>query len=158
MALTTGITERRDVPHETGEWIEFRLLSWHDLDKARGVREAVALRNMRELGGELVSSLQRATPAPVIPTPPAATPADSNGAATNGAVPSTTDLENRYDKETLLTLGIAAWSYDAPVMPDTIRALDDETATWAMGCLLGLHLMRRSEAARKNASSPSTRR
>jgi hypothetical protein len=52
----------------------------------------------------------------------------------------------------VLSIGIKAWSYDAEITPEAIEELDDTTAAWAMGHLMG----NRTEDDTKNDSAPST--
>lgn len=145
MALTGSITERRDVPHEEGNWFEFRQLSWTQLKEAREARGKAALRSLRDtmetVGGETFAAMQKA----------------QAGQQTGDADAATQSLDDQYDRATLLRLGIHAWSYPEPLTEENIGRLDEATALWAMGCLLGIHVMSQaaSEEARGNGYARS---
>lgn len=133
VALRTGLVERREIPHEAGSWMEFRLLGWKDLDDARRARQDDAFDSMRKMGKELYQMLQDGRPEDT------ATAVDPLAA---------------YDLETVLRLGIAAWSYDDPVSEVTIRFLDPVTAEWAARVIVNAEP--ETEAVRKNGSGRST--
>lgn len=58
MALTSGITKPLAIPHEPGQEITVRMLSWVQLKEARERRTAAALQAAKDLGAELFSQLQ----------------------------------------------------------------------------------------------------
>ena len=118
--LTSGSVTRVDLPHEPGEWIEVRLLSWQDLDDARSERQARALRLMRDLGSDLVAQLQAA-----------------GGAGSAGG-------EQELDRATVLRRGLVGWSY-GPFTAEAVAQLDEATAAFAIETILRLSLPNRSE-------------
>lgn len=125
MALVRDLRERHDVPHEPGEWIEFRLLSWRELEEAQERRLRRLLEQVREMGGlEALAGAERA----------------------GGGEPSPREM---YDHGVLLERAIVAWSYDAPVSPETIALLDPVTKEWAVDVVLRLNGPRGREE-RKN--------
>lgn len=135
MALVGKVTQRVAIPHETGEWMELRDLSWDTLQKARQRKSTQVLENMRAMGAEMLRELQQT----------------DEGAVREQAEK---DVLAVYDQETVLRFGIAAWSYDAQVSPETIAQLDEDTAAWAARAILTLR--QRSEEEQLGNSSPST--
>ena len=133
MALRSGIVTRQEIPGEDGEWVDLRQLGWKDLDSARRARQTDSFDSLRAMGKDLYQMIQE-------------TRSDTSAA-------SEIDPLTMYDLGTVLELGIAAWSYDAPVTPETIATLDPETADWAARQIVGV---RESEDDRKNVSGAST--
>ena len=126
MALTRGQTFDEPIPHEQGEWIKFRRLSWTQLDEARKAKGRKVMRNIASdpEAVKLLAEVQNINSAsPAAPDPAAAL-----------TVPP--DPLSDYDQEMLLRLGIVEWSYDEPVSPEAIGDLDEETAEWAARKLL----------------------
>lgn len=111
--LTKNITRRLAIPHEEGQWMELRRLSWTQLDSARRDRTNTALKQLAEQPDD-VKELMRSTTA-------------QRQAVAEAAV----DPLAEYHMATLLELGIYAWSYDEPVTSENIADLDSETAQWA---------------------------
>jgi hypothetical protein len=133
--ITRGVTERREIPHEPGEWFEIKLLSWQELEHARDTRSRKSLANIRDMGQEVYGAIQQA-------------------AANAAAAPADRNIEDNYDRMALLTTGVVGWSYPEPVSAETLGQLDEDTARWAMQNILGVTFMRSAEA-RKNADAPS---
>jgi hypothetical protein len=117
MALVNPIPEKLPIPHEPGEWLEVRRLSWKQLRAARKKQEAEGREEAKALGAELF------------------------GVILNGKDDDVEKAEKKlaerkwrveaFDRETLLTKGICAWSYDQPLSADAIGDLDEVTAEWA---------------------------
>lgn len=126
--LTGRIRKRVDIPHEPGEWMEFRMLSGKEFELAQERRLQRSIALMRSLGGELLDNVR-------------GEPADG-GDAEN-------DPLAALDTDTLLYHGIVAWSYDEPVTRENIDLLDERTRVWAARFLATWHI--ESEVARKNA-------
>ncbi len=122
--LTGRITRRLDIPHEPGEWMEFRMLSGKQLDEAREVRTQKVAAMLRAMGGEVLKAVRDED--------------ESEGQ----------DPLLAFDVDTLLYHGIVGWSYDAPVTRATIDQLDARTREWAARVLATWHV--ESEADRKN--------
>jgi hypothetical protein len=133
--LTKGVAERREIPHEPGEWFEVKLLSWQELEHARDTRSRRSLANIRDMGQEVYGAIQQAA------TRAAAEPTDRS-------------VEDNYDRMALLTAGVVGWSYPEPVSAETLGQLDEDTAHWAMTAILGVTFMRMGEQ-RKNSGAPS---
>lgn len=102
-------TRRVEIPHEPGEWLELRQLTWRQLKAAKAARQMEVLQSVRTLGGDLLRDLQQM----------------SQGAAAG-------DPTAEYDQATVLSAGIAAWSYAEAVSPEAIDQLDPATADWAL--------------------------
>lgn len=125
--LTRDITERKEIPHEPGQWMVFRLLSWRALEEARTTRLTGALRNLSGVA-DVMRELQtvRAEETRDVQADPAA----------------------EFDRATLLRKSVQEWSYDVPVTPDALDDLDEQTAAWAAREIVGLHS--RSETEKLN--------
>ena len=123
--LIGATTQRVDIPHEPGEWLELRMLSWLDLEEARAERQARALQLMRGLGADLVAQLQGVT---------------QDGQADGG--------QQELDRATVLRRGLVGWSY-GPFSSEAIGQLDEATAAFAYQEILRLSLP--SEGDQKNS-------
>lgn len=126
MALVNNITKRLEIPHESGEWMEIKKLSWAQLEAASDVASMAALERIGKMGGDVIAAIKGAT-------------VDQERAP-----------GSEYDKAAVLKSGILRWSYDAKVTTDTINQLDKETADWAFEQILGLNKPRTEEET-KNA-------
>ena len=134
--LTTGITNRLEIPHEPGQWMELRMLSWRDLHQAAEAHTLSVLQTARALGGELYQTI-------ISPGT-----RDSDGTAPDPMAP--------YDLELVLKQGVCAWSYPEEVTPDNLGALDRRTAEWAGRAILALNGTG-DETERGNATRRSTK-
>lgn len=123
--LITDVAKRVDIPHELGEWMELKRLSWRQLEVAAEVGSDEALKRIKKLGGDMLSALQK-----------------FGGQQER-------DPSTRYDRGTVLQAGIVRWSYDAEVNKKSIDSLDEETAEWAFQEILSLNKPR-TEEERKN--------
>jgi len=116
--LVNGLTQRRDIPFEEGQFMEFRQLSAVELDAAEAAAVAAYSRNARAMGAELMTALQQAA-------------ATSDGTPTRPAV--------RYDAMTLIELALVDWSYPVAVNPENVRRLDLRTRDWARDQVIALN-------------------
>jgi len=128
MALSSGITERHDVPGEPGEWMEFRQLGFAALIEAQQAATERTGRYMRAVGPDNYERL-------------ISRPRETTRAG---------DPFLSHDTATLLQYGLVRWSYPAelPLPADRpevrrIRAaliadLDAKTAEWAARTVLEL--------------------
>jgi hypothetical protein len=123
--LVNKITKKVDIPHEEGEWIELKKLSWKQLEQASDASTNALMERMKKMGGDILSALRDAAPQEQNPE------------------------EAKYDISTVLKFGIVRWSYDAAVK-DNIDLLDDETAQWAFKEILNMNKPRTDEEE-KNA-------
>lgn len=121
MALVTDIVRRVDIPHETGEWMELKRLSWRQLEKAEEIQSDSLLPKMKKMGGDIINALQEV------------------------GKKQEQDLTAKYDKGAVLGWGIVSWSYDAEVNEGNIDALDEKTANWAFREILSLNEPRTEE-------------
>lgn len=135
MALRSGYTKRSEIPHEAGEWMDLRLLGWHELGQAQRARQGESFENIKLMGKDLYKTMQEVR------------------TELGSAVDTAGDPLQQYDLGTVLKLGIVGWSYDAPVNDETVKQLDTQTAEWAARIIVGV--VAETEAERKNGSEPS---
>ncbi len=126
MGIVTGISQHVDIPHEPGESMELRKLTWRQLDAASDAASGAALKRLKGYGPEVIQALR------------------SLGNEQQKKP------EAEYDRRAVLCAGIAAWSYDVPVTPENIDLLDEATAKWAFDEILSANKPR-SEQEQKNA-------
>jgi hypothetical protein len=126
MGLVTEVVKRVEIPHEPHEWIEFRKLSWRQLEQAGEAATNRSFERLKQMGGDLLTALRTA------------------------GEQQTADPLTQYDKLVVLEHGVRAWSYEAKVETKSICALDEQTADWAFGEILELSKPR-SEVDSKNA-------
>ena len=112
--MLVGKTERRDIPHESGNWMEFRQLSGLELDEAEAAAMLKALALVKGLDAGAMATLQ----------------------AQAGAQ----EQEQSHDKDTLVCHGIAAWSYPEPCDEENKRKLDAVTRDWAAAVILEMNV------------------
>jgi len=141
MALITGqaLRVRREIPHEPGEWVDIRPLSWKRLDEAKQTRLAEQAKLIGLMGGYRAARDDGDTPAKAEATEPPDAPAS----ASNGHL----DPKD-YDTGIVLRGGLLAWSYGQKIGAGEVETLDERTAAWLAGEILALH--DRSEETRKN--------
>lgn len=115
------------IPHEPGETLTLRALSWRQLDQAREVQAKRSLHDslestkvFRELDPDWVKSQM-------------ANAENREAAETRAAAP---DTYSNYDMESVLRAGVIGWSYDTKFKPELLDDLDGATATWAFRELL----------------------
>ena len=141
MALVGTKTVRRDIPHEPGEWIELKQLSWSELEVAQRALTSDAQRTagetIRNMGGDAFAAVRRA----------AAEQAEVKAQSGGGEDAKPGDA---YHPATLLRLSLVAWSYEAPLDADTIAQLDKRTFDWAVTEAALLSDPREPEVDRKN--------
>lgn len=127
MALIKDVTQEVEIPHEPGESMTFRKLSWRELEQAAEEQQAKSLKRMKEMGGDVLQAI---------------TQSSTDTSSQEGGP------ENQYDKKTVLVKGIRAWSYQEKVTPDNIDMLDRQTADWAFSQIIGMNA--EGEEAGKN--------
>ena len=125
MLVTKDITEQIPIPHEDGQWMQFRRLSWLEMTDAAETAERRSVKKMTQFGSEAVGAII----ASYEKTAAATADTDGDGAATPTTAKAPTVAS--YDRESLLENGITAWSYEEKPSPKTIKQLDAETARWA---------------------------
>ena len=109
MALTTNVTDKVELPHEPGEHVMIRMLSWRQLEDARRERSRAAMTAMDGVDTELLKGVLADLP--------------DTKEERDEIVTST-----EYDRGALLRFGITSWSYDEEVTHDTIDDLDEVTS------------------------------
>jgi len=128
MALVTNVSRKVDIPHEKGEWMELKRLSWRQLEMAEEIQTDAVLKRMKSMGSDMMKALRDAV----------------------GKGKEEQDPFKRYDMATVLEIGINKWSYDAEINKENIDTLDVETAEWAFREILSLNNPRTEEET-KNA-------
>ena len=121
--LVTKTEKQVDIPHERDQWMQFRRLSWFELNEAAEAAERRSVKKMNQFGSEAVEAIIASH------EKTAAATADTDG--DGDATPTKAPTVGSYDRESLLESGIVAWSYEEKVSPKTIKQLDAKTARWA---------------------------
>jgi 23S rRNA U2552 (ribose-2'-O)-methylase RlmE/FtsJ len=124
--LISNQAQRVDIPHEPGEWMEIKKLSWRQLVLAADIQTDETISRLKKIGGDLFKSL------------------------TTEKAKQETDSSLKYDRGFVLEAGICRWSYDADVNKENIENLDEQTAKWAFDAITGLNKPLTDEE-RKNA-------
>lgn len=101
MALVSFLPPVRfDIPHEPGQWIEFRKPANRDVRKARQLAEREGRQGVRDLGAEFIKALR-----------------EDDDAKADKAMKRAKQLEAeqeyapaQFDRDTLLLASIADWS------------------------------------------------
>jgi hypothetical protein len=134
-----------DVPHEPGEWIAIKRLSWRQLKSARKKAEEENRQVIKDFGPEFLRALQSP---------------DGEEKARKLLKRQQYD-ESNFDSQEILKLGIFAWSYTngdgtaVEVNDESIGMLDERTATWAKQQIVDL-TRPPDEEEEKNSSGGST--
>lgn len=111
--LVSKKTRRIDLPHEPGQYIEIRSLSYFEIEKSkqRKLKDLMMLFSGVDLPEfKVPDDLKDREPDPVA----------------------------SHDTAFLLVKGIVGWSYDAEVGPETIAMLDAKTAELVIREILGI--------------------
>jgi hypothetical protein len=111
--MRAGRTERRDVPHEPGQWVEFRTLSGRELDEAE---ELQTKRAMRLVEGMDLSAIRSA------------------------ATTQTPEQRDSYNKDTLVKYGVIGCSECEPCSDEDKLKFDGATRDWAASVVLEMNL------------------
>jgi hypothetical protein len=138
--LTRNVQRTLPIPHEPGNTMTLRQLSWLQLVKAEEARSNAVLENLKVMGGDLLRDLQTINRDQV--------EADATREASD-------DPQAKYDRGTVLRAGIVDWdgpNYTEPLDPtlpegarkkipvtgEMIDSLDTATALWATREIIGL--------------------
>lgn len=136
MAIVTGLTERWEIPHEPGQHMTLRPLSWWHKQKASDAQTDSVIARVKTMGTDVMKELR--------------------GAESRSDVQAAqADPLGSYDRALVLEFGIVEWSYEEKLSPEAIKDLDDKTAEEAARRILVISSAL-DEEARKNGSSPST--
>lgn len=133
MALIDRTQGRRiDIPHEPGEWLSVRRLTWEEIASAKSIKQSQTFRDITVIGSEAMKQLE--------------------GMTSESIAQALADPLAQLDIGTVLTHGVVGWSYSADVTPENVKLLDEATAKFA-----ALEIVQpQSEEQRKNGSSVST--
>lgn len=118
--MRAGRTEKRDVPHEEGAWVEFRTLSGLELDEAD---EAQTDKFVARYGKETLMSMSQAA---------------SNVTITEEMLKQ--QQNQRYDKATLLRYGVVGCSECNPCSDEAKQLFDGQTREWAVEVILEMNV------------------
>ena len=132
MALV-GKTERRDIPGEDGEWMEFRKLTGGELDQAEEVQTQRSLAMVKGLDPAAMSAIRTDPGVPVVAVP---------------------DPAAAYDKDTLVQYGVMAWSYAEACDDEAKKRLEAATRDWAASVVVEMNVRPPVNASGSNGSSP----
>lgn len=114
--LTRNVTTTRDIPNEQGHTMTFRQLGWRQLAEAEEARSATVLKNLKNMGVEMLTGLQNMNRAEV---------------SADAAAVIADDPLAKYDQATVLYAGLSAWTYPEKLTRENIDTLDPVTAKWA---------------------------
>ena len=118
--LVSKIVEKLDVPHEDGQWIEIKNLSWKAMEEAVSNKQERDIGQVKRMGGDVFEAIMRSS------NKVEDEKIDDDGAEKKGRGAA---FES-YDMETLLRKAIIAWSYEGKPTVDRIQDLDARTAKW----------------------------
>lgn len=111
--MRSGRTERRDVPHEDGAWMEFVTLSGRQVDEAEEIQTR---RGLKMVEGIDLSSLQAAADA------------------------QKKEEREAYDKSTLIKYGVVGCSECEPCTDEAKDTLDAQTRNWAVSVIKEMNI------------------
>ena len=131
MAIVTGLTKKVDIPHEEGQWMIFRQLSWRQREKASDAKTDSVLARVKSMGTELMRELRGAEDR-----------VDVKKALADPAA--------SYDRSLVLQYGIVDWSYKEK-LPKAVDELDEITAAWAAGEILAFSSPASEEEAKNDS-------
>jgi hypothetical protein len=119
VALTKKLgTDKVEIPHEAGEWIEFRPLTWAELERSAAIameaRQAMSLRTTGSLTLEQMNKID-----------------EVRKSASSAPVEDEAEDETPLDMATMLHSAIVTWSYEEPVTDENVDDLDPVTGKWA---------------------------
>lgn len=118
--MLAGRTERRDVPHAPGEWVEFKTLSGLQMQRASDIKTERDTKAM----------------APMV-----AQWSEQTLARVQASEAKKTEKAPDYDTETLIKWGINAWSLDIPCTDENKVLLDGPTLAWAFAQIVEMNTL-----------------
>ena len=116
--LVSKIVEKLDIPHEEGQWVEIRNLSWTAMEEAVNNKQERDIGQVKRMGGDVFEAIMRSS------KDGNEDKGESKEKKSRGAT-----FES-YDMETLLRKAIISWSYDGKPTVERIQDLDARTAKW----------------------------
>jgi len=135
LAFTSAITTTLKIPHEPGVTVTIRKLSHHQLMMAADAKTDRVTDKAARLGSTIAH----------LPDPK---PEDR---ARQEADPS-----NKYDRMVVLKAGVTGWSYAEACDEGHLSDLDEETASWLFGELIGFSVRGQSEGEESAGASQSS--
>ena len=57
--LVSKIVERVDIPHEEGQWVDLRQLSFTAIEEAGKVKQRKGVADVRDMGGDVFEAIMR---------------------------------------------------------------------------------------------------
>ena len=118
--LVSKIVEKLDVPHEEGQWVEIKNLSWKAMEEAVNNKQERDIGQVKRMGGDVFEAIMRSTNKDEDKK-------DDEGQPEKKVRGGTFES---YDMETLLRKAIISWSYDGKPTLERIQDLDARTAKW----------------------------
>lgn len=107
------------IPHEDGQWMQFRRLSWTEIE------EAEAVKSKKFLESTATDPKVQASIAKTI------SPEDMSKLVAAAIERAKANPFQSCDRATVLRYGIVAWSYGVDVTEANVSDLDKMTAKWA---------------------------
>lgn len=117
-------SDRIDIPHEPGEWVELAALSHGDLKRAAAAKDREALVTYQEL-----AAAQDAKTAIKARSFVAEIRAEL-GEDGIRKVQESGGFWDTYSERSIMSAAVVAWSYAEPVTPENLDALDEVTSQW----------------------------
>lgn len=112
--FTSRNTRTIEIPHDPGQTATIRQLAPRHLERATKEAQRQSLADFRAMGGAAVlAELQEIA---------------ARASTTTGET--VRDPLAGVDRVTLITAGVTAWSYDAPIDAETVADLDERTQRW----------------------------
>ena len=135
--LVTLSRVEKEIPHEPGQRMTFRLLKGEEVDEAKRVA------TQRNLEASIpFMRLSEGIDLSKVPPPP---PAEENPE----------DVRRKeHDADILIKYGVVDWSYQAECDEATKRDLDARTRDWARDIILDMNVRLEGEVGNSGASSP----
>ncbi len=127
MLISKDQGEWVEIPHEPGQKFQLRSLTWVEKGEASEVRQASAMAKAAALPPAMFEMLE--------------------------GMDREQTTEQQFDMKTVLWAGVLGWTYEADLTPETLATLDDETAEWAFGEIIGRSQFSRAEG---NGSTPDS--
>lgn len=115
MLVRNILSDKIDIPHEPGQWMQFRRLNGRRLAACVEKRQEGAMSRMKTLGADGMAIIR-----------------DAAKGREEAAV--VADPLDQYDRDTLLISGVASWSYEADPKSELESedgGLDPITSEWA---------------------------
>lgn len=104
--------ERIEIPHEEGQWVKVRPLTWDQLKETRHQSSRQGMQNAEDLRAA-APELWKDLPAP------------------DRSVKVVLNRDQEYDRTSVIKLGLDSWSYtEGNVEVESISDLDGKTSRW----------------------------